>query len=94
MKQMDSELASTELGKSFMRQTISTKEEVPSNVQQDSHSDGEVKEELPPVDIDFNLVSNILESYASQCGDPGPASTILHTLGIQLPSTDNDGSGD
>ena len=38
-----------------------------------------------PVDVDFNLVKNLLESYTSQEGGAGPASNLLHSLGINLP---------
>ena len=45
-------------------------------------------ENLQPVDIDFNLVQNLLESYSGQEGLSGPASNILSTLGIELPQKD------
>ena len=32
---------------------------------------------LRPVDVDFNLVKNMLASYSSQAGLPGPASNLL-----------------
>ena len=40
---------------------------------------------LQPVDVDFNLIKNLLESYTSQEGGAGPASNILQSLGIQIP---------
>jgi hypothetical protein len=40
---------------------------------------------MTPVDVDLNLVSNILESYSSQAGLPGPASNLLQSMGVQLP---------
>lgn len=42
-------------------------------------------EELPPLDIDLNLVSNLLESLSSQEGLSGPASNLLQSLGLHLP---------
>ncbi len=40
--------------------------------------------ELQPVDLDLNLVSNMLESFASQQGLPGPASNLAGMLGVPL----------
>lgn len=45
-------------------------------------------EGLKPVDIDFNLVKNLLESYTSQEGGAGPASNILQSMGIKIPEDD------
>ena len=42
-------------------------------------------EGLKPVDIDFNLVKNLLESYTSQEGGAGPTSNILQSMGIKMP---------
>ncbi|KAG2224647.1 hypothetical protein INT45_007892, partial [Circinella minor] len=43
-----------------------------------------------PVDVNLNLVKNILESYKSQQGLPGPAGNILGQFGIVLPADDED----
>ena len=59
----------------------------------DSHShnqdnnDDEEEEEAPiaPVDDEFNLLKNLLESRASQLGAAGPATQLLSQLGIHLP---------
>lgn len=40
---------------------------------------------LQPVDVDLNLVSSMLESFASQQGLPGPASNMAGMLGLHLP---------
>ena len=37
------------------------------------------------VDVDYNLVANLLESYSEQGGGAGPASNIMSTLGIDFP---------
>lgn len=68
MQQMDSELAYTEVGKTFCTTTADTDKEV------------------EPVDIDLNLVESLLESYSTQAGQPGPASNILHSMGLHLPA--------
>ncbi|XP_048248661.1 protein ecdysoneless homolog [Haliotis rufescens] len=38
-----------------------------------------------PVNINLNVVKNTLESYTAQQGLPGPASNILHSMGVKLP---------
>ena len=45
---------------------------------------------LQPVDVDFNLVKNLLESYSSQEGVAGPASNILQSLGIHIPEQERE----
>lgn len=42
-------------------------------------------DDLPPLDIDLNLVTNLLESLSSQEGLSGPASNLLQSLGLHLP---------
>lgn len=41
--------------------------------------------EKAPVDVNFNLLKNVLDSYSAQQGLAGPVSNILGSLGIQLP---------
>lgn len=41
--------------------------------------------EMTPVDVDLNLVESILNSYSSQQGLPGPASSLLGLMGIKVP---------
>lgn len=53
-----------------------------------SKEDGGVEnaeEEIQPLDIDVNLVTNLLESLSSQAGLAGPASNLLQSLGLHLP---------
>ena len=50
----------------------------------------EVGGALQPVDVDFNLVKNLLESYSSQGGVAGPASNILQSLGIHIPEQERE----
>ena len=42
-----------------------------------------------PVEVDVNLLKNIMESYSSQYGLAGPASNILHSLGVHLPQDED-----
>uniref|UniRef100_A0A2K5EBW1 Ecdysoneless cell cycle regulator n=1 Tax=Aotus nancymaae TaxID=37293 RepID=A0A2K5EBW1_AOTNA len=85
MAQMDQELAHTCIGKSF----TTRKQVEPVSRTTDNNSDeedsGTGESGMAPVDVDLNLVSNILESYSSQAGLAGPASNLLHSMGVQLP---------
>lgn len=75
MEEMDKELAGTTIGKSFEKKT---------------GDDGfEDIENFEPVDIDVNALKNIAQSYQSQFGGPGPATSLLGSMGIQLKSNDN-----
>ncbi|KAL6478331.1 hypothetical protein MHYP_G00141660 [Metynnis hypsauchen] len=79
MDEMDQELQTTNIGKSFTRSGK-------GNDRADAASSSEpVEEELQPLDVDVNLVTNLLESLASQAGLAGPASNLLQSLGIHLP---------
>ncbi|XP_058043321.1 protein ecdysoneless homolog [Ahaetulla prasina] len=89
MNEMDHELSSTTIGKSF---TSQKKGERSGNVfpHEDPNTDleGNQNKEDPdtiPVDIDVNLVTNLLESYHAQVGLAGPASNILQSMGVHLP---------
>ncbi|KAF9339721.1 hypothetical protein BGZ91_004942 [Linnemannia elongata] len=66
-------------------------------------ADGEVGDELDElddddveemdqemVDLDLNLAKNLLESFKSQGGLPGPGGNLLSRLGIVLPRDDDD----
>jgi hypothetical protein len=83
MAQMERELRGTTLAKTFDR--------VPSvaqgggaggnsgrrDKQEEEAEDMDEDEELPPVDVDLNLVRHLLESVAAQGSLPGPASNML-----------------
>lgn len=82
MKAMDQQLAETPVGQTFERRTDANSE---------SNSKIDNNEELKAVDIDLNALTNILESYSSECGIPGPATALFATMGVKLPdNTDND----
>jgi hypothetical protein len=61
--------------------------------QPSSHeADGETGEDMDmeededaPVDIELNLVKNMLESFKSQEGLPGPIGNIMNRMGIVMP---------
>ena len=42
-------------------------------------------EDLPPLDLDTNLVRNLLQSYTAQQGLAGPAGNLAGLLGLNLP---------
>ena len=74
---MDSELSHTEVGKTFHQQ------QYPPPA--DSNELGTATE---PVNVDLNLVESLVQSYSSQlAGETGPASNLLHSMGLQLPAT-------
>lgn len=86
MDEMDQELQSTNIGKSFP-QTNNTGNRSGASKSSSSFTSGSepVEEEIQPLDVDLNLVTNLLESLASQAGLAGPASNLLQSLGIHIP---------
>ncbi|KAL1196411.1 ecdysoneless-like protein [Cardamine amara subsp. amara] len=84
---MNEELKNSTLGKSFehVNQQHSSNQDEGSSKTLDENDD-----EFTPIDADFNLVKNLLESYSSQQGLPGPASNLLGLMGLQLPKDSND----
>ncbi|KAM9726789.1 protein ecdysoneless homolog [Menidia menidia] len=90
MDHMDQELMSTNVGQSFSQKNHS---KVDKSFSHHPEGDGltkeegveETEEEIQPLDVDVNLVSNLLESLSCQAGLAGPASNLLQSLGIHLP---------
>lgn len=76
MDQMDLELSKTTIGKSFEKKTT-------------GDTDFDDIEDFTPVDIDMNTVKNMVESYQSQLGGPGPASTLLTSMGLGISNNEN-----
>jgi len=50
-----------------------------------SLAEGEELSDDEAVDVDLNTVKNLLESYSSQMGLPGPTSNLLESMGVALP---------
>ncbi|RLN95685.1 hypothetical protein DYB28_008220 [Aphanomyces astaci] len=73
MAEMDSELTESKMAKSFLSQ--------PHQPGPPIEHDGD---NVKPVDVDFNLVSNLLASVASQDGGAGPVSNMLRDMGFQI----------
>lgn len=87
MDQMDEELMGTNIGQSFHQnhskadaQSVS-----PHSLGEGSLPSYETEEDIQPLDLDLNLVTNLLESLSSQAGLAGPASNLLQSLGLHLP---------
>ena len=55
----------------------------------DGDAEDEDEDEDEDVDIDFNLAKNLLESFKSQGGVPGPSGNLMGLLGIHLPRDEN-----
>ena len=92
MREMDRELAKTEMGKSFVRgvgkaetSTENVDKSVKSSEASEPIAEKEDDDEDAPLDIDMTLVKNILESYSTQPGFAGPATNILNSMGVSLP---------
>lgn len=86
------ELKDTTLSKTFVRaqdQPSKKNDEGPSRCNDDEMDE----DEFSPVDVDFNLVKNLLDSYSSQEGQPGPASNLLGLMGLTLPDDSGKGKG-
>ncbi|XP_044470707.1 protein ecdysoneless homolog [Mangifera indica] len=84
---MNNELKKTTLKKSF----IHANEESSKKIEGTSNEAEDMEEEFTPVDVDVNLVKNLLDSFSSQQGLPGPASNLLGLMGVKLPQDDNRG---
>lgn len=86
MAEMEAELAGTKVAKSFSRfeELGDDEEEVAPSLQEDESTDEQVGSasfsSAKPLDLDYNLLSNLLESFASQEGHAGPVSTILNEM--------------
>ena len=97
MAQMDQELSETCMAQSFERtpktapladdleEFDESEDEGCSIKATDGGSERGMVEDLPEVDLRFNAVRNILESFQSQNGLPGPSSNLLSSMGVHLP---------
>ncbi|KAJ3704830.1 hypothetical protein LUZ61_008535 [Rhynchospora tenuis] len=83
---LNKELSSTSIKKSFVRaEQPNGPAEGPSNAGAE-----DVDEDLTPVDVDFNLMQSLLDSFSSQQGLPGPASNLLGLMGLKVPPPNKD----
>ncbi|CAG8598551.1 10756_t:CDS:10 [Paraglomus brasilianum] len=88
MEAMDRELYSTNVAGSFVRGADDVLHNEAGSVLVEDEN------EYRPVDIDLNVVTNLLQSFRSQEGLPGPASTIMGRLGINIVPNDSDDDED
>ncbi|ESR39500.1 protein ecdysoneless-like [Citrus sinensis] len=86
---LNSELRNTSLKKSF----IHANEEPFKKSEGASNATDGMDEDFTPVDVDLNLVKNLLDSFSSQQGLPGPTSNLLGLMGVKLPKDDDKGKG-
>ncbi|KAE8905662.1 hypothetical protein PF005_g649 [Phytophthora fragariae] len=84
MAEMEAELAGTKVAKSFSRfeEVEDDQKETSPSAQEDEPVDvGSASfSSAKPLDLDYNLLSNLLESFASQEGHAGPVSNILNEM--------------
>lgn len=71
MEQMDRELSSTTIGKSFEKKPAA---------KASLEDDFDDIEDFQPVDIDMNAVKNMMESYKLQGASAGPTSNLLASI--------------
>ncbi|XP_014094470.2 protein ecdysoneless [Bactrocera oleae] len=77
MDQMDKELANTTIGKSFENK----------NASKGTDDDFDDIETFQPININVNTLKNIVASYKSQLGGPGPVSNLLNAMGVGMSTT-------
>lgn len=85
MDEMDQELQSTNIGKSFTQNNRSSNKAEASKSSSSTSASELLEDEIQPLDVDLNLVTNLLESLSSQAGLAGPASNLLQSLGLHIP---------
>ncbi|XP_058054224.1 protein ecdysoneless [Anopheles bellator] len=101
MAQMDRELAGTTIGRSF--ETAIDQGDVVSASASKQCSAGAPSaapesddfddiETFRPVNIDVNTLRNMMESYQSQLGGPGPAANLLGSMGVQISKATDKGN--
>ncbi|KAL5753322.1 hypothetical protein ACOSQ2_023829 [Xanthoceras sorbifolium] len=84
---LNNELKNTTINKSF----VQANEESSKKIEGASNATEEMDEDFTPVDVDVNLVKNLLDSFSSQQGLPGPTSNLLGLMGVKLPQEGNKG---
>ncbi|CAI5735492.1 unnamed protein product [Peronospora farinosa] len=86
MAEMEAELAGTKAARSFspFEKLKNNEKEVEPSLHTDDMTDEQVGSvpisSAKPLDLDYNLLSNLLESFAAQGGHAGPVSTILNEM--------------
>ena len=97
MDAMDEELSHSTASKTFARaptekmqaksKDLASDEKKPSSPNQGS-SATEQSYNLDPIDLDFNLVSSLMESFQHQNGVAGPVSNLFGEMGLPIPNAD------
>ncbi|CAG8439028.1 13218_t:CDS:10 [Acaulospora colombiana] len=101
LQALDAELSSSKVYESFIRspdqviEDIETNDDIELNEKKEENDGNDSDEELnKPVNIDLNLAKNVLESFKSQEGLPGPAGNILGRIGVGVIPVDSDDEDD
>ncbi|XP_067645034.1 protein ecdysoneless [Eurosta solidaginis] len=76
MDQMDKELANTTIGQTFVEKKTSLN--AAKGIDDDDFDDIET---FQPININVNTLKNIVGSYKSQLGGPGPVTNLLSAMG-------------
>jgi hypothetical protein len=100
MQGMDSELAASHLGRTFLAPTppegvaasATSAASVASPLLEESSGSGSETDvaDLLPVDLDMNLVKNLMASFSAQEGTAGPVSNIMGHMGIGIPDVEDE----
>ncbi|KAF6020631.1 ECD [Bugula neritina] len=92
MEMMDRELMRTNVGKSFEKASALPKYDssMKNKAALAEEESTDLDDSLEAVDVDFNTVKNLLESYNQQMGLPGPTSNLLESMGVKLPHNTDD----
>ena len=61
------------------------------NEESDARAPGEPDADDEDVEIDFNLAKNLLQSFKSQGGMPGPTGNLMGLMGVQFPRDEDRG---
>uniref|UniRef100_W8BJ81 Protein SGT1 ecdysoneless n=1 Tax=Ceratitis capitata TaxID=7213 RepID=W8BJ81_CERCA len=80
MDQMDRELAKTTIGQTFENKKA-------GNTSKGADDDFDDIESFKPININVNTLKNIVDSYKSQLGGPGPVSNLLNAMGAGMSTT-------
>ncbi|CAG8487327.1 12092_t:CDS:10 [Ambispora gerdemannii] len=97
MDVMDTELASTKVAKSFVRDSKDIEKNLSGSNKDKDRIDKDEEEEdetFVPVNIELNTVTNLLASFKAQGGLPGPAGNIMGRLGVNVLPQDVDSDDD
>lgn len=74
MQEMERELANTKLSDTLVR---------PASAAEEAEDEFNDVEDFSPVKVDMQAVQDLVKTYTAQNGLPGPASSLLGSMGIK-----------